>query len=179
MQDKPPIDPTVYSINGKLCRRIPLSQGLYAWVDAHHYNRLMQFVYYAQYSPLKRGFYAKRTLSGGGTRPMQADVKQAPEGILVDHIDSLETLDNREDNLRFANSSQNSMNVKLRKDSSSGRKNVIKSDDRWKVVIMAGGVSHYFGRYKDYEEACRVQEAAVKKLHGEFATRLRSHVESD
>lgn len=102
---------------------------------------------------------------------MQADVKEAPDGILVDHINSLGTLDNREDNLRFANSSQNSMNVKLREDSSSGRKNVIKSGDRWKVVVMAGGVSHYFGRYANYEEACRIQEAAVKQLHGEFATR--------
>lgn len=171
MQDKPPVDPTVYELNGKPCRRIPLSQRLYALVDAHHYDRLMQFVYYAQYSPLKRGFYAKRSLRGGGSRPMQADVKEAPDGILVDHINSLGTLDNREDNLRFANSSQNSMNVKLRKDSSSGRKNVIKSGDRWKVVVMAGGVSHYFGRYANYEEACRIQEAAVKQLHGEFATR--------
>lgn len=100
---------------------------------------------------------------------MSADVLQAPEDILVDHIDSLDTLNNCEHNLRFASHEQNGMNRKLRYDTSSGRKNVNKCGDKWKVVIRAYGISHYLGVYSDLDEACKVQEEAVKRLHGEFA----------
>lgn len=46
-------------------RRIPLSQGQFAIVDASNYDWLIQWKWYAQWNPKTRSFYAVRTLIHG------------------------------------------------------------------------------------------------------------------
>jgi hypothetical protein len=173
LDGKPPVDPNVYLIGGKPRRKIPLTQGQYALVDEHNYERMMQFHYYAHWSPLKRGFYAKRSVSIGNCQsmpvPMQYDVMTPSEGKIIDHIASEDQLNNCEDNLREADPGENSWNRRTGTNNTSGRKNVINANGRFYVRIVARGVKHSWGPFDTFEEACEVQEAAIKQVHGEFA----------
>lgn len=173
-EGKPPEDPKTYDIDGKPCRRIPLTQDQYALVDAHNYERMMQFHYFAHWSSLKNAFYAKRSVSIGNCQSepvsMQYDVLEVSAGYIIDHINSMDTLNNCEHNLRAATKSQNAFNRKRYSNNSTGRKNISKSGNRFRVRVMVNGKSHYLGTALTFELACALQEAGVKRLHGEFAS---------
>lgn len=169
---KPPEDPETYIIRGKPRRRIPLTQEQYAFVDAHNYKRMMRFHYYAQWSPLKQAFYAKRSVSIGHGQsvpvPMQYDVAAAPNGEILDHIDPKDTLNNCEDNLRPADRSENMQNRRKPTSNTSGRKNVRRLGKGWAVRLRAFGVDYNYGPFPTFDDACAMQEEAVKRIHGEF-----------
>lgn len=88
----------------------------------------------------------------------------------IDHIDG-NPLNNKIENLREATCSQNQYNAKLRKDSSSGIKNVRwhKPTKKWSVVIRINKKETYFGIYDDIELAELVAIEARNKFHKEFA----------
>ncbi|AXC43108.1 homing endonuclease [Salmonella phage S124] len=90
-----------------------------------------------------------------------------PEGI-IDHKDG-DTLNNRPDNLREASNTQNMCNAKLRKDNSSGFKNVFKERNNWRVRIRVNGKEYSKRGFPTAEAA---NEYAIKwreELHGDFA----------
>tara|TARA_R110002110_G_scaffold393541_1_gene607347 strand:- start:32 stop:664 length:633 start_codon:yes stop_codon:yes gene_type:complete len=118
-------------------------------------------------------------------------VTNAPKGMDVDHING-NGLDNRKENLRLCTRSQNAMNKKLRRDSSSGFKGVhydpiqrkkytsrktgittvheCKLSKPYRAYCGDGKGGHIvLGRYATAEEAARARDAKVKVLHGEFA----------
>lgn len=172
-EGKPPEDPETYIIGGKPRRRIPLTQDQYALVDAHHYDRLMRYFYYALWSPTKGAFYANRSVSIGHGQsiriPMQYDIMTPPDGQIIDHINTAQTLNNCEDNLRAADKCRNMQNRRKPSSNTSGRKNVHKYGNKWYVRITAFGVPYRFGPFTAFEDACAVQEEAIKTIHGEFA----------
>lgn len=172
-EDKPAVDPFTYIVNGKPRRRIPLTQEQYAWVDAADYERMMRLTYHAQWSPLKRAFYAKRSLTIAINAyipvPMQYDVMTPEEGEIIDHIDPKDTLNNCIDNLRSASQAENMRNRKRGKNNTSGRKNVRLQNGNYYVRVAVHGETTKFGPFKTFDEACSVQEMAVKAIHGEFA----------
>lgn len=171
-EGKPPEDSEIYIIGGKRRRRIPLTQDQYALVDAHNYERMMKFHYYAHWSPLKQAFYAKRSVSIGHGQavpiPMQYDVATAPDGKILDHINPKDTLNNCEDNLRPADRFENMQNRRKPSSNTSGRKNVRKQGRGWVVRLMAFGVEYNYGPFPTFEDACAMQEEAVNRIHGEF-----------
>ena len=95
-------------------------------------------------------------------------------GVEIDHING-NTLDNRRENLRFANRSQQAMNQKIRSDNTSGYRGVSYDNDlydrkkRWVVEIHANGKKHRLGRYSTAEEAARVYDRVAIELHGDFS----------
>ena len=89
---------------------------------------------------------------------------------LIDHIDG-NNLNNRIENLREANKSQNALNSKLSKSNKSGVKGVFwhKRDKKWCVKFQVNGTQKYFGTYHDIDVAKFVVEAMRCKYHGNFA----------
>lgn len=75
--------------------------------------------------------------------------------------------DNRIDNLRPATSTENRENVTpaQRNNRVSRVRNVYPARDKWKVMIMSGGVSNYFGIYPTIAEAEAVALAEKSRLH--------------
>ncbi len=87
---------------------IPLTKGFSAKVDDEDYEYLMQWKWH--YSA---GYAERKEYQNGRQRPvkMHRVIMNAPEGVLVDHIDG-NPLNNQKSNLRFSTHSTNAMNMK-------------------------------------------------------------------
>ena len=90
--------------------------------------------------------------------------------IQVDHIHHVR-YDNRKDQLRIVDNSQNCMNRKIRKDNTSGVPGVCwqKNEGCWRVQIQINKVRTYIGKFTDFEEAVRVRKKAEEKYYREYS----------
>jgi hypothetical protein len=88
----------------------------------------------------------------------------------IDHIDG-NPLNNRYENLRECDSSQNICNSKLRRDSKTGVKGVSwhSQAKKYNVRVCINGKRRSMGLFDDKEFAELVSIEARKKYHGEFA----------
>jgi len=169
LPDPPPDDPNA--------RYIPLTQGKFAIVDKGDYPELAKHKWHLRVFP--RSFYAERRIyvrkeAGGRWRQrivaMHREIMNAPEGLLVDHIDG-NGLNNRRNNLRLATPAQNAMNRRARCDGRSRYKGVRRGrrSKKWAAVICREGKDRRLGSFTDEVEAARAYDRAAEKLFGEFA----------
>jgi len=89
---------------------------------------------------------------------------------IVDHIDN-NPENNREDNLRWCSSAQNSYNTKIPKTNTSGVKGVSqnKNKTKWLAQIKFEGKSIHIGSFKTIQEATEARQKKANELFGEFA----------
>lgn len=89
---------------------------------------------------------------------------------VIDHVNG-NTSDNRIENLRVASTSENQRNAKIRKDNSSGVKNVSwhKRIGKWGVQLNIDKKIKHFGYYEDLELAELIAMEARNKFHNNFA----------
>lgn len=87
----------------------------------------------------------------------------------IDHINNI-TTDNRLENLRWCNQSENGMNEKISKNNTSGFKGISwdKSKNKWDVSIMINYKKTHLGRFASIEDAVNARRIASTKLFGEF-----------
>lgn len=93
-------------------------------------------------------------------------------GLVVDHINNENSLDNRRDNLRPATIGQNVANCKQTATESSPYKGICFTSSKrspWLVQIRENKNVHYLGRFSNPIEAHRIYCIASLKYHGEFA----------
>lgn len=86
----------------------------------------------------------------------------------IDHI-NLNKLDNRKENLRLANGSQNSANRNKQKNNTSGYKGVIKAGEVWNARIRIEGGTYGIGSFPNAEEAAIAYDLYAKKYFKEFS----------
>ena len=88
----------------------------------------------------------------------------------IDHKDQDQTND-RWENLRLADQSQNMANGKLRRDNTSGVRGVSwnKEKGKWEAYVIWKGKQHKCGYFADLEEAKEARDAKALQLHGAFA----------
>ena len=143
---------------------IPLSNGGHAIVDPCDHEFLSQWIWRKSDSG-----YAVRTVHIGGEpykRSMHRIVADAPDGILIDHINR-NRLDNRRSNLRFADHLTNAMNRSLSK----YRKfrGVYPSGPNFSARIKHGGTLIHIGNFPTEEDAARAFDAECLRLRGSLA----------
>jgi hypothetical protein len=135
-------------------RRIPLTKGYFALVDDADYEMLSRFKW--QVNVLPRAVYAQRGAFVGGkwtTVMMHRTIFGLTDRTLdVDHIDH-NGLNNQRSNLRPCTRSQNNMNRRLGKDSTSGIKGVSwkRSDNAWRAQIKLDGKTVHLGFFPTKE----------------------------
>ena len=158
---------------GYAFRRIPLTKGKYAIVDADDYYRLAGYkwharkAYYTYYasrnSPRRPGVKSKPIL-------MHREVLTVAAGLVVDHINR-NGLNNRKANLRPATFSQNNYNRRKNlKPTSSKYKGVYRHrHKKWRAMIKVNKKNMHLGSFDDEAEAARAYDEAARKYHGDFA----------
>lgn len=148
---------------------LPLTQGYVAIIDDADHEWLSQWKWHACVS---RGVATARRsewINGKKTAiPLSRFIMNAPKGIQVDH-ENRNTMDNQRHNLRFATNAQNCRNRKLRSDSRTGLKGVIKWRYGFSASIQTDGVRVNLGSFQTPELAYAAYCDAAKQLHGEFA----------
>jgi hypothetical protein len=96
--------------------------------------------------------------------------RQLTAGEYCDHING-NRLDNRRENLRLADQSQNAQNSHLRNDNKSGVRGVFweKSTGKWRAVIKQHGKQISIGRFVEFGDAVSARRDLELKLFGEFS----------
>lgn len=155
------------NIGSNIERRIPLTQGKYAIVDADEYYQLSRFTWFAINS--NKTFYAARA-HRGTTVKMHRVIVDAPGHLVVDHIDR-NGLNNCKSNLRVCTNAQNILNAGARGKGLSKYKGVSRHarGKKWVSVIQLNKKTHYLGYFNDEIEAAKAYDKKASQLHGEFA----------
>ncbi len=98
-------------------------------------------------------------------------ILKAPLEIEVDHIDG-NKLNNHRSNLRFATSSQNKQNVKIKRTNSSGFIGVDfdKQKGLWRARIKHNRGDFFCGYFKSPRDAAKSRDEFAKILHKDFAS---------
>lgn len=137
-------------------KKIKLTQGKYALVDNEDFEWLNEVKWFFD------GNYAAR--KSPKKIYMHRLINQTSRDFETDHINR-DKLDNRKCNLRSVTSSQNSLNLTVRKDNRSGVTGVFWRKDRqkWSVYINKDGKRTYLGHHKTREEALKIREQVTKE----------------
>lgn len=93
-----------------------------------------------------------------------------PETLLIDHIDG-DALNNRIENLRLVNRSQNNWNSKAKGPLCKG---ITKVGNKYRAKIMYKGETYSIGTFNTVEEASREYKEAAELLYGEYAPKPQS-----
>ena len=101
---------------------------------------------------------------------MHRVVMNTPDGMETDHI-SMNTLDNRRENLRQCTRAENSANKKKYSTNTSGYKGVTwhKAANKWRAQITINYKNHILGQFDKIEDAAKAYNEAAKNRLGEFA----------
>lgn len=147
-------------------RRLPLTQGQVALIDDVDWERVSQFRWHAVW--VYNTYYAATTADGKRLY-LHRFLTDAPKGMEVDHING-DGLDNRRENLRLCRHRDNLRNVRRTIPSRSGYRGVIPTaSGKFAARCKHFGKLLYFGTFETAEEAARVRDIEVLRLHGEFA----------
>lgn len=156
-------------------KKIKLTQGKYALVDAEDFEWLSQWKWY----------YLKQSHSSTGYAVTKQKVIKNQSNVLrmhtlifggpCDHA-NCNKLDNRRKNLREATARQQTYNKKQHKNKKSDGCKGVSIVRNWKGVpaywiarITVNGNRIYLGTFKNHIAASRAYIKAAKKYHGEFA----------
>jgi hypothetical protein len=112
-------------------------------------------------------FYAQRTTDQRGGKQFMHSLITG--WARVDHANG-NGLDNRRQNLRQADHSENAANSRPR-GGSSPYKGVSwnKNSRAWTAYVVWRGARYYCGTFQDELEAARAYDVKARELHGEFA----------
>lgn len=149
-------------------KEIKLTRGKVALVDDEDFDFLNQFNWFARKSG--NTYYACRGIWNGENmtpiRMHRVIMKNAPENMLIDHIDG-NGLNNQKENLRIATVSQNAQNSRVRKDSVSGCTGVSwqEATSRWHVSIQVDGKRLFLGYYTELKDAIQARKKAEGQYH--------------
>lgn len=153
-----------------MTKQIPLSQDKFALVDDADFDWLSQWKWHCTVKG-----YAARNINSGHRHGrkillMHREINKTHPGIKTDHRDG-NGLNNQRYNLRNSTDSQNMMNRKSARGSSSRFKGVYwnKQDRKWRVQITANKKRIYLGDFKSDTDAAIAYNKKAVELHGEFA----------
>jgi hypothetical protein len=163
-----------------LYRKIKLTQGQVALVDACDYEELLKHKWYAGWNVHTHSFYAVRNSVKADGAPRRT-IYMAREILGLrgrwqqgDHA-MRNTLDNRrsvrgKENLRLATPGQNRHNCKVLSSNSTGYTGVqLCRNGLYRARIYIGERVRYLGTRKTARAASKLYTAAAREHHGKFA----------
>lgn len=146
-------------------RKIPLTQGQFAIVDAVDYERLSKIKWYAHRTKCNQSFYAakssKRVNGKHYLISMAREILGLKRGdkLQGDHINH-QTLDNRRCNLRIVTNQENQFNRKNPKGYYWDE-----ATNKWRARIKINGKTKHIGLFNTAKAAHVAYLQAKKRLH--------------
>jgi len=161
-------DAAPFKIDGVYCRLIPLTHGMYAIVNAEDYEWLI-FWRWQAYKYKKTWYAVRREMINGVSRTfyMHREVNKGDPSKMTDHKSGI-GLDNRRDNLRDADYSQNLMNRMKKEGCRCSSKGVSIHKGKFRSRIKVNGVEIHLGSFTIEEDAAKAYEIAAMKYFGKF-----------
>lgn len=151
-------------------KEIILSKTQIAIIDDDDFERIIKFKWHAVQKRRGGKFYAERSFRLNGKRKnvrLHHEILQTNN--MVDHING-NGLDNRKENLRICNNSQNHQNIPKRIGITSSKyKGVTKRKNGWEANIAFNNKRKYLGNFKTEIEAAIAYNNAAIQFHKEFA----------
>ena len=154
-----------------MTKEIQLSQGKVALVDDKDFEELNKYKWCA--ACRRGGWYAERGIYFENGKHYNIKMHRQITGIktgIVDHKNG-NGLDNRKENLRLCDHSQNAKNHKKCKRNVSGFTGVSwrKGMRIWQAIVYHNYNRIHLGYFLDKTEAARVVDKKAKELFGDFA----------
>lgn len=152
-------------------KEIQLTQGKVARVSDHRFEELNQYKWYADYRTSGGGWQAR----SGDWCMHQMVMRDVPKPddkneYEIDHVDR-DSLNNEDENLRWATRSQNQANRPLSKSNTSGFKGVSfnRTLEKWVAYIRVNGELKHLGCFFSAANAARAYNKAALRYFGPFA----------
>ena len=164
-----PIPDPIQNPDGTLS--IPLTQGMFAIIDADDWSIVSQYKWHAH--KVRNTFYAYTHERGNRKNrrfiAMHQLIMNTPAGAKVDHVNG-NGLDNRSKNLRLATTSQNGQNARGRVGTSKFKGvSWTTRESKWRARIKYNGKHHYLGSFTSEEAAAHAYDEKARELFGRFA----------
>ncbi len=158
---------STFKAGSEATRRIPLTRGKFALVDAEDYYQLSKFKWCAAGGT--NTFYAAASWRGKGVT-MHRVIMAPPDHLVVDHIDH-NGLNNCKSNLRLCTHAQNIRNTRPTKGTSSRYKGVCWNKDakKWRASIRLNRKSQHIGHFENEIDAAKAYDEKAAEVFGEFA----------
>jgi len=149
-------------------KKIKLTQGKYALVDAEDFERLSQWKWYINHGYAVRNQYGQRHTQV----KMHIAILGRKPGHEIDHVNG-KRADNRKKNLRFSTRVQNQQNRPRNKNNTTGFKGVkahwTGAKFSYQARLWDCGRYIHIGTFKTKLIAHRAYIKKAKEFHGEFA----------
>ena len=155
-------------------KKIKLTQGQYAIVDNNDFDYLNQYKWHAAFDKRSGKYYCIRSQYNKITKKddtirMHRLIMNCPKGLQIDHINH-NRLDNRKNNLRIVNNSQNQMNRKINKNKTSKYKGVyLFCKNKWRVIAAFNKKKYHLGLFDNEIDAAKKYNEFAIKYFKEYA----------
>jgi len=157
---------STFKAGGKADRRIPLTRGKFAIVEAQDYYRLVRFRWHAVFN--SKTFYAAR-IERGKTIKMHREITCGPKDLVVDHVDR-NGLNNRRGNLRLCSAAENGRNTGSSARGTSKYKGVHwhRRMRKWAAAIQYNKKVYHIGYFSDEVEAAEAYDKKAREFFGKY-----------
>jgi hypothetical protein len=152
---------------------IELTKSQVSIIDNEDWVLVKEYKWYAHQDLCGKYYAVAWTKMVNGKRKlllMHRLLLAATKGQQIDHING-NSLDNRRENLRFCNCSQNQQNRKVTSGTSLFKGvSRCKTTNRWRADIKSNGKQVFIGRFDTELEAAKAYDTKAKDLFKEFAS---------
>lgn len=131
-------------------------------IDTEDYDKIKNFCWREH-----NGYVVTNLKNKKGSGKLHRMILNAPKDKIIDHKNR-NKLDNRKENLRFCDKSENGRNTNLSKRNKSGVKGVYYTSKAWRAEIYHKGKKVHLGRFERFECACQARWDAEKIYQKEF-----------